>query len=104
MSRSPVKYIWTAGTRNQGLNSQAIVAKAQVLSVAQTGRYQCNDQPVKLLSVTTLNVRIRNVAQILDTRPIAGEARYQPGPTTRRRTARQPARSSSQSPRWRGSL
>ena len=59
----PVNDIWTAGTRNQRLTIQAIIAKPKVLRVPQTGLNHSGGIPVRLLIAATLKPRIRNVIQ-----------------------------------------
>ena len=76
-----VKYIWTAGHKYQGFTRQAVVAKPNVLSVAQTGLNHSMEKPVRLLSVATLNERIRKVAQTRASGPRPAEtARYHRDP------------------------
>ena len=84
-------------------NSHASEASKNVLKVPHAGRYHRVSQPVKALSITRLNERIRNVPHSRVTMPIAGDDLAQPGPAIARKATRTAASSPIHTSTCRGS-
>ncbi len=73
-----VSDICTAGTRNQRLTSQAIIANPKVLSVPHIGLNHSGGMPVRLFRLAALKPRIRNVIQTRASSPVSGGGRRRP--------------------------
>src|SRR4051794_32642677 len=87
-TRRPVKYICTAGTKNQGESRYAIMANPKVLRQLQAGRYHSSEKVMSELSAETLNDRMRKVPQIRASNPVIWVLRIQPCPAILRNSQR----------------